>query len=114
MSGSAAATARNRCTSPAGRRPISSCLPFPTSTTTLIGRRAQATIDVLRALIVELAQFEVVAVVKLGYPTASDGKEHLSFTAHSIGASTIDATLEIARSRSTCSPAGERSAPSST
>jgi uncharacterized protein DUF4026/uncharacterized protein DUF2314 len=69
-------------------------LYLPTSTTTLMAERAQATIDVLRALIVEFAEFEVVAIVKLGYPTESDGREHLWFTAHSIGASTIDATLE--------------------
>ena len=69
-------------------------LYLPTSTTTLMAERAQATIDVLRALIVEFAEFEVVAVVKLGYPTEGDGKEHLWFTAHAIGASTIDATLE--------------------
>ncbi len=67
---------------------------FPTTTTTLMAERAQATIDVLRASMQEFAEFEPIAIVKLGYPTEGDGKEHLWFTAHSIGESTVDATLE--------------------
>ncbi len=66
---------------------------FPTSTTTLMAERALATIDVLRSMTQEFAEFEPVALVKLGYPT-EDSKEHLWFTAHSIGHDTIDATLE--------------------
>jgi hypothetical protein len=67
---------------------------FPTTTTTLMAERALATIGVLRASMEEFAEFEPVAVVKLGYPTDGDGREHLWFTAHAIGESTIDATLE--------------------
>jgi hypothetical protein len=67
---------------------------FPTSTTTLMAERAQATVGVLRALLAEFAEFEVVAVVKLGYPTPDGGKEHLWFTAHGFGDETVDATLE--------------------
>lgn len=67
---------------------------FPTATTDLMAERARATIEVLRAAMAEFAEFEPVAVVKLGYPTDGEGKEHLWFTAHSIGETTIDATLE--------------------
>ncbi len=67
---------------------------IPTSTTTLMAERALATVDVLRDMASEFAEFEVVAVVKLGYQTRDGSKEHLWFTAHSIGDTTIDATLE--------------------
>jgi hypothetical protein len=67
---------------------------FPTATTQLMAERAQATIGVLRDLMAEFAEFEVVAIVKLGYPTPDGGKEHLWFEAHAIGDGTIDATLE--------------------
>ena len=67
---------------------------FPTSTTTLMAERALATIGVLRGLMSEFAEFEPVAVLKLGYPTPDGGKEHLWFTAHAIGETTVDATLE--------------------
>lgn len=67
---------------------------IPTSTTNLMAERALATIDVLRRLTAEFAEFEPVAIVKLGYPTDGGSKEHLWFTAHAIGDMTIDATLE--------------------
>jgi len=67
---------------------------FTNAMTTLISERAKATLDILRSLMAEFAEFEVVAIVKLGYPTPDDGREHLWFTAHGIGAETIDATLE--------------------
>jgi Protein of unknown function (DUF4026) len=67
---------------------------FPPATTSLMAERAQATTGVLRALMDEFAEFEVVPVVKLGYPTPDDSKEHLWFTAHGFGPGTVDATLE--------------------
>jgi Uncharacterized protein conserved in bacteria (DUF2314) len=67
---------------------------FSTSATDLMAERAQATVGVLRALMAEFAEFEVVAIVKLGYPTPDGGKEHLWFTAHRFGDTTVDATLE--------------------
>jgi hypothetical protein len=67
---------------------------FSTSATDLMAERAQATVGVLRGLMAEFAEFEVVAIVKLGYPTADGGKEHLWFTAHGFGDTTVDATLE--------------------
>ena len=67
---------------------------FPTTTTQLMAERAKATIGVLRGLQAGFAEFEVVAIVKLGYPTPDGGKEHLWFEAHTIGDETIDATLE--------------------
>jgi uncharacterized protein YegJ (DUF2314 family) len=67
---------------------------FPTETTDLMAGRARATVGILRALMAEFAEFEVVAIVKLGYPTTADSREHLWFTAHAIGDTTVDATLE--------------------
>jgi hypothetical protein len=67
---------------------------FPTATTELMAERARMTVGVLRALKDEFAEFDVVAIVKLGYPTAKDSKEHLWFEAHAFGDSTVDATLE--------------------
>jgi hypothetical protein len=67
---------------------------FPTATTTLMAERARATTAVLRDLMREFAEFEVVAFVKLGYPTEDGGREHLWFAAHEIGKETVDATLE--------------------
>lgn len=67
---------------------------FPTTLTELMAERAAATTNVLRSLKAEFEEFDVVAIVKLGYPTADGGKEHLWFEAHAIGDQTIDATLE--------------------
>lgn len=67
---------------------------FPTATTDLMAERAKATTGVLQALMVEFAEFEVVPIVKLGYPTPDDSKEHLWFTAHGFDDGTVDATLE--------------------
>lgn len=67
---------------------------FSTAMTDLSAERARATIGVLRSLMVEFAEFDVVAVVKLGYPKADGAHEHLWFTAHAFGDDTIDATLE--------------------
>ncbi len=67
---------------------------FPTATTELMAERARATVGILRDLMAEFAEFEVIAIVKLGYPTTNDGREHLWFSAHAISDTTIDATLE--------------------
>ncbi len=67
---------------------------FPTSTTTLMAERARGTVGVLRDRLAEFAEFEPVAIVKLGYPTTGGSHEHLWFTAHAIGETTVDATLE--------------------
>jgi hypothetical protein len=69
-------------------------LYFPNAMSTLMAERARATIGVLRALMAEFAEFEVQALVKLGYPTSNGGSEHLWFTVHAIGDETVDATLE--------------------
>jgi hypothetical protein len=66
---------------------------FPTATTTLMAERAQATIGVLQACLREFAEFEPVALVKLGYPTPDDSREHLWFTVDGFGDGTVDATL---------------------
>lgn len=41
----------------------------------------------------EFAEFEVVTIAKLGYPTRDGGKEHLWFEVHGFGDDTLDATL---------------------
>ena len=66
----------------------------PNATTALMAERARATVGVLRALMAEFEEFEVVAIVKLGYPTPGDSREHLWFTAHAVGDDSVDATLE--------------------
>ena len=65
----------------------------PTSMTELMGERAKATLGVLRAMAAEFAEFEVVTIAKLGYPTRDGGKEHLWFEVHGFGDDTLDATL---------------------
>ena len=77
---------------------------FPTATD-LMAERARATVGILRAPAAEFAEFEVVAIVKLGYPTTADGREHLWFTAHAIGARPSTRRSRTRRSRSTCDPA---------
>jgi hypothetical protein len=67
---------------------------FPDSLTELSAERARATVGVLRGLFAEFAEFEVVAIVKLGYPTRDGKREHLWFQAHGFGGGTVDATLE--------------------
>lgn len=67
---------------------------FSTALTDLSAVRAKATLTTLRSLMDEFAEFEVVAVVKLGYPKPDGAHEHLWFTAHAFADDTIDATLE--------------------
>ncbi len=65
----------------------------PTSMTELMAERARATLGVLRAMAAEFAEFQVVTIAKLGYPTGDGGKEHLWFEVHGFGDDTLDATL---------------------
>ena len=58
-----------------------------------MAERAKATLGVLRAMAAEFAEFEVVTIAKLGYPTGDGGKEHLWFEVHGFGDDTLDATL---------------------
>jgi hypothetical protein len=67
---------------------------FPNAMSTLIAERARATIGVLRVLMAEFAEFDIQALVKLGYPTSDGSREHLWFTVHAIGDETVDATLQ--------------------
>lgn len=78
------------------RRPPSDhfVIYFSTAMTDLSAERAKATIGVLRSLMAEFTEFDVVAFVKLGYPKADGAHEHLWFEAHAFGDDTIDATLE--------------------
>ena len=66
----------------------------PASMTELMAERAKATLGVLRAMAAEFAEFQVVTIAKLGYPTDDGGKEHLWFEVHGFGDDTLDATLE--------------------
>jgi uncharacterized protein YegJ (DUF2314 family) len=69
---------------------------FPSSATQLMAERARATYEYFRALHAELAEFELPALVKLGYEVDggdADDREHLWFEVHSLGDTTIDATL---------------------
>jgi hypothetical protein len=66
----------------------------PTSMTDLMSERAKATLGVLRAMVAEFAEFKVVTIAKLGYPTGDGGKEHLWFEVHGFGDDALDATLE--------------------
>ena len=66
----------------------------PASMTELMAERAKATLGVLRAMAAEFAEFQVVTIAKLGYPTPDGGKEHLWFEVLGFGDDTLDATLE--------------------
>jgi len=68
-------------------------IPFSEAATDLMARRARETVGVLRAVAEELAEFEAQPLVKLGYPSEKDSREHLWFEVHAIGPSTVDATL---------------------
>lgn len=81
---------------------------FTSDATALMGERARATVPVLRALREALAEFQVQALVKLGYPTTEGGHEHLWFEVHGFGEGTVDATLVTGRSRWTCARATGR------
>jgi hypothetical protein len=66
---------------------------FSKASTDLSAERARATLAVLRSGLQEFAEFQVVGLAKLGFDqTSQDGREHLWFQVHSIGAETIDAT----------------------
>jgi hypothetical protein len=67
---------------------------FHESATKLMAERSAATVGILRSMMAEFAGFEVVTLLKLGYPTPEGRKEHLWFEAHAIGDTTADATLE--------------------
>jgi hypothetical protein len=66
---------------------------FSADATTLMAQRATATVPVLRSLTESLAEFQVQALVKLGYPTPEGSKEHLWFEVHAFGDEAVDATL---------------------
>jgi len=69
---------------------------FSHAATELMAQRARNTFGVFRALLEELAEFQLPAIVKLGYPTApaeAGGREHLWFEVHTVRGDTIDATL---------------------
>ena len=83
-SGSGAATDPSRSGSPARPPPGQFVIYVPTSMTELMAERAKATLGVLRAMAAEFAEFEVVTIAKLGYPTRDGGKEHLWFEVHGV------------------------------
>jgi uncharacterized protein YegJ (DUF2314 family) len=77
-----------------GGFPDEGVIQFSTSASALMGERARNTYDAFRALLDELAEFSLPALVKLGYPV--DGgvdREHLWFEVHSCRAGEIEATL---------------------
>ena len=59
----------------------------------LMAERARLTLGVLEARWREFAEFEVVPLVKLGYPTPDDSREHLWFELHAVDGDRLDATL---------------------
>jgi hypothetical protein len=59
----------------------------------LMAERARLTLGVLEARWREFAEFEVVPLVKLGYPTPDQSREHLWFELHAIDGDQLDATL---------------------
>jgi hypothetical protein len=59
----------------------------------LMAERARLTLGVLEARWREFAEFQVVPLVKLGYPTTDQSREHLWFELHAIAGDQLDATL---------------------
>lgn len=71
-------------------------IQFSTSATELMARRARQTIGAFRSLAEELAEFELPALVKLGYRVdggGEDDREHLWFQVHGFQGDAVDATL---------------------
>jgi hypothetical protein len=70
-------------------------LSFSTTASTLMAERARNTYDVFRESFGELAEFDLPAVVKLGYPTDADPdqREYLWFQVHGLSPNKVDATL---------------------
>jgi uncharacterized protein DUF2314 len=78
-----------------GEIPEQLAMPFPDAATELMAERARRTLPLLPPLMHEFADFNVVALVKLGWPTDDDsGREHLWFQAHGFEGDNVDATLE--------------------
>jgi hypothetical protein len=68
---------------------------FSDAATELSAERARQTVGVLRGLVDEFADLGLPALIKLGYPRDDgSGREHLWFSVHAIGGTTVDATLE--------------------
>jgi uncharacterized protein YegJ (DUF2314 family) len=82
---------------------------FSDAATELMADRARRTLGVLRSLSEEFDELGLPTLVKLGYPRDDgDGREHLWFSAHQVGESSIDATLENQPHAVSRLPAGDR------
>jgi hypothetical protein len=70
-------------------------IQFSDLSTDLTSARARESLSLLEPFRAEFEDMPCTALVKMGYPTDSggDGREHLWFEVHSIGADSIDATL---------------------
>lgn len=77
-----------------GRLPEQLAVPFTSEATELMAERARTTVGLLPGLMAEFAEFEVVALAKIGYPTTDGRREHLWFQAHGFDADSVEATLE--------------------
>jgi hypothetical protein len=80
----------------AGQFPTGGVIQFSSSASALMGERARNTYEAFRALLDELAEFSLPALVKLGYRVDGGGEsdhEHLWFEVHACRAGEIDGTL---------------------
>ncbi|MDX2130835.1 MAG: DUF4026 domain-containing protein [Planctomycetota bacterium] len=71
-------------------------LRISSAATDLMSARAAATTGVFRAFLEEFREFELPALVKMGYPTDAEGeggREHLWFEVHEVFDDGVDATL---------------------